>query len=235
MGDLRITAKRFSMPDQASQSIWRPVGKQPSDLWIGEMNEFNDLFLDLFRYFGDHESYSVEYLQDWKQNDALVSRYGSMKITRMARWFAYFGLVSYEKSHVQKKGEEKQKLLHTFKPTREGFAVFESGRVLEFRWAHLTKASKIGVGKGYPVFKSATEWLDSKYAMYKVAQWRQQKWHSEFVRLFNDNLGKADDGMDEALKKWMLEKIATLPRRKLKATTMACEATLCKGLGEWIK
>jgi hypothetical protein len=185
-----------------AKPIWLPVGKKPSDLWLGEENLVNDIYLALYGYFKDHESFSFEYLcHDY--NDALISRFGAMKLTRVGKWFAYFGLMEHE--FVGKK--------HVLKPCAEGWKVLESGRVLKFAWAHLTKPSCIGVGKSYASYAETEAWLKVQYGINKVSMSRQGKWHGEFTRDYNYHLEHKKDEMREDMQRFLSEHLATIKKR----------------------
>jgi hypothetical protein len=183
-----------------------PVGKKPSDLWLGEENLVNDIYLALYDYFKDHESYCFEYLgHDF--NDAFQMKFGAMKLTRVGKWLAYFGMLGHEVEHKDKK------LWHTLKPTDEGWKVLESGRALKFEWTHLNKPSYIGVGKPYASYAETETWLNQQYTIYKVSLSRQMKWHGEFVRDFNYHLEHPKDEMLVDMQRFLAEHLATIKVR----------------------
>jgi hypothetical protein len=187
------------------------VGKKPSDLWLGEENSVNDIYLALYEYFEAHESFSFEYIcHDY--NDALISKFGAMKLTRVGKWLVYFGLLEHTF------GDKK----HCLKPCEEGWKVLDAGRVLKFDWEKLVKPSYIGVGKPYQSYSETEAWLNQQYSIYKVSLSRQGQWHGEFTRDFNYHLEHKKDEMLKDMQRFLGEHLATIKvkGRSLKNTLL---------------
>ena len=194
--------------------IWKPVGKAPSGLWAGETSNANDVFMTFYRYFETHSEYTFEYLGS-NYNDEILRSFSSMQLARIAKWLAHFGLVLHyaeHVTHVDPHDENKKVLMHTIKPTPKGYQVIENGEIFDIGQSH-SDSHKTGVGKAYPSCVKSRKWLNDAYLSNKVAQWRQEKWWSDFNRLYYDNLEKTAEEMQRILSKWLMEKLSTIPAR----------------------
>lgn len=198
--------------------IWKPVGKEPSGLWAGEVNGFNDVFCDLAMFLEQHESYCYSF-RSWDPSNTAVHSHSTMTVGRIARWLAYYGLLKHSTEKRIDKGnakDEKTTLYHVLEATPKLGQVFEKGEIIKVARSY-SDPQTVGIGKPYPSFADTVRWRDDLYDRNKVAQWRRAKWTSDFQSLFNVNVAKTREEMQRTMMSWIHQKIASIPLRGRKA------------------
>jgi hypothetical protein len=210
-------------------TIWKPVGKEPSTLWKSEMANANGLFLALYKHFETHERYCYVFQPDWQTSDDICHDYGNMMLTRLGKWFAYFGLVEHTTERT-----DNGKLQHVLKPTSAGRLICDKGGQYTFN------SDVSGLGKQYPVFKQIEQTISRRYVESNVAYWRQAKWQSEWKTLYNSHLCKNAEEMKRLIMSWLAEKIASIrlkgsKRRARELEVVLADAGVTKTLSDWVK
>ena len=195
------------------ESIWMPVGKKPSTLWQGECMSFNECFLALYDYFKEHECYAFSTM-GYNYTDAMSVNFGHLKVLRIGRWLAYYGLLQYDEARVYNEKEKKKQLVHSFKATKKGYGVYQNGTIITIAREEPLQVD-VGVGLAYAKFSEVEKWINQQYEANKVAQWRQAKWTSDFHRLyFSLCLTKKREEVISILRKWLGDQLASIPRRR---------------------
>jgi hypothetical protein len=200
-------------------AIWKPTGKEPSGLWQAEANSFNDVFMDLARYFEEHQTYGYSF-RSWDPAESIVHSHSSMTISRIAKWLAYYGLVEHRTESKKTGNDEKATLFHILSPTLKIRLSLEKGELLKIGKSY-SEGQTIGIGKPYPSYIETEKWLTQTYEQNKVALWRRAKWWSDFHRLYNENLAKTREEMQKIMANWLRPLIASIPIRGRKGRVQA--------------
>lgn len=198
-------------------SIWKPTGKEPSGLWQGEANSFNDVFKGLAEYFEHHETYRYSF-RSWDPTDSAIITHSTLTMGRIAKWLEHYGLVTHhtEKCKDKKSEDAKATLFHVLKPALRLRGVFEKGELIKVGRSY-TDPQIVGIGKPYPSYADTVKWLEENYEQDKVARWRRAKWWGDFNRLYLENLAKTKEEMHKLMMAWLYQQIASIPARERKA------------------
>jgi hypothetical protein len=196
-------------------SIWRATGKEPSPLWQGEVNSFNDIFSDLAEYFEQHETYCYSF-RSWDVADNAVHTHSTLTMGRIAKWLEHYGLVTHSTEKRKASGDDKPVLFHVLKAALRLREVFEKGELIKLGRSY-TDPQVVGIGKPYSSYHETVKWLESNYEQHKVAKYRRQNWWGDFNRLYNENVGKTKEEMHKLMTAWLYQQIASIPVRGRKA------------------
>lgn len=196
-------------------SIWKPTGKEPSGLWQGEVNSFNDVFRGLAEYFEQHETYCYSF-RSWDPADSLVHSHSTMTVGRIVKWLEHYGLVTHETEKRKTNDDDKHSLFHILKPSLREREVFEKGELIKVARSY-TDPQIIGIGQPYPSYDETVKWLDDNYEQHKVAKYRRQKWWGDFNRLYNENVAKTKEETHKLMTAWLYQQIASIPVRGRRA------------------
>jgi hypothetical protein len=191
----------------ASVKLWKPVGKEPSGLWQGECQEINEIFVDLYRHFEQHESYRFAF-KEWDPTQT----HSNMNINRISKWLARYNLIIREECREPNKDDGKQSIVRYLKPTEYGQKVLVEGGEFSISCSYSSPII-VGLGKPYALKREVEEWLDSQYNINKVAKSRRAKWWSEYNSLCYHLLNKRKEDFMVEMRKWLADKLGSYKRR----------------------